>query len=285
MRLQRRVPARCSLCGNPAFVDPEDESAKRFIDMARARRSTSGSNPDSQGPPMFDLITPVASVPWYNIILILATAVVASGLIVFSTRRSVRSIGEATAKMLASIEGAHRATTAQNDAIVAVGRGEVAWKEGGYTMRLVRRIRAISGEDAKDEELAVLAQKLVELGINADDLEDKVAQSGETVTSVGMMVAIRDPGTARSVLDAAQAAGFSEDGLGREEITDEDAHGTAGQRAVEDAERNVGTLAAALGIPRASIQLVGADLETAQSSDGKVVKIARTRWRQVVTIA
>lgn len=229
---------------------------------------------------MLELIEPVVSIPWYNIVLILLTAVGSSALIIVSTQRSVRNIGLATAKMVASIEGAHQATQkSSDDFMVTLGRGEVLWSEGGYKMRLRRKLRNGDEELSSNQYLSKLALSLISAGVRSEDMIDVVAPLDEMTLSIGMDVSVRDPSTSGALIKAALSAGFTEDGSTREEITADDAHHDAGREAILDAERNVQTLVETLRIDRSSIDLIGADLETAADTSGKVVKIARARWR------
>lgn len=229
---------------------------------------------------MLELIEPVVSIPWYNIVLILLTAVGSSALIIVSTQRSVRNIGLATAKMVASIEGAHQATQKSSDEfMVTLGRGEVLWSEGGYKMRLRRKLRTGEEDLSSNQYLSKLALSLIEAGVRSDDMTDVVVQLDDMTLSVGMDVSVRDPSTSGSLIKAALSAGFTEDGNTREEITIDDAHVEAGREAIRDAERNIQTLVDTLRMDRTTIDLIGADLETAAAPSGKVIKIARARWR------
>jgi len=230
---------------------------------------------------MLELIDPVTSVPWQSIILILLTAAISSAVIIISTQRSVRSIGLSTAKMVASIEAAHQATQRSTEEfMVTLGRAEIPWRDGSYRMRLRRPFRPGREEVSSDQYLSRLAGGLISIGVSSDDMEDIVSQVTEEDTlSIGMDINVRDPNIVPHIIRTALGAGFTEDGSGREEITIDDAHNTAGRMAILDAQRNVETLADTLSIERQAIEMIGADLETLPSQDGKVIKLARARWR------
>ena len=92
---------------------------------------------------------------------------------------------------------------------------------------------------------------------------------------------VRDPKMETAVSKAALAAGFTEEtGAPREEITVDDAHALAGDRAVQDALDNTTALTSSLKIDREQMLMVGADLETVSlpGDDTRVVKVATTRW-------
>lgn len=236
-------------------------------------------------PPMIDtIIQPVSTVPWPHIVLIIMAAVLASAIIVISTRRSVRGIARETARMISAIEGARgysQPSFGPAKALVTTGRGEVIWQEGGFVSRFVKRFRPGSEDFIQMGAVAVgeLATQLAALGVDSSDLEEgDPVMATEEVAILTARVNVRNPAIAHKVVEAAIACGFMEEKGVREEITEDDAHQVAGDRAVNDAMRNLETLSNSMRIDRNKLMMVGGDLETLPA-EGRVVKIARTHWQ------
>lgn len=240
---------------------------------------------------MLDLIEPVTMFPWQIIALILGVAIFSSCLIIYSTYRSVKKLGAATSEMIASIN-ANQEAKAQllrgGCKLQTLGRGEVSWKQGGVTITFVRYIN--QGEN-KENLLSTLAMKLIAIGIDSSDITDVtnfptktgpllslVKDDMEFSYPIGSSVSIRNPEHILEVIKTALATGFREGSEGRMEITEDDVHDLAGKRAIEDAHGNVATLSQSIGVERENIALIGADLETVEVSNGKIIKLARAHW-------
>lgn len=224
--------------------------------------------------------------PWIGILLILLSAIVSVTLIFWATRRAIRELAQAAANGMLSRTAAPAAPTA----LTSIGRGDVIWISGGFTVSLVRRLVDVDAgtmQRKADEEISKLLSQLSSLNIDPRDINESapaMVGSGSAILLVSLN--IRDPKLETAVSKAALAAGFTEEaGAPREEITVEDAHALAGDRAVQDALDNTTALTASLKINRDQMSMIGADLETVSipGDDSRVVKVATTRWAHTPT--
>lgn len=239
----------------------------------------------------FNLLDPATQWPWIGIFLILISAVLSVSLILLVTRRAVRDMTNTTRQMMLEVDARVAATPAQPTALTSIGRGDVIWKSGGFTLGLVRRFANVMPDDlerAADEGISLLLSKLIGAGVDPRDIVESAPAMASTSIGIQMVsIHVRDPKLEGTITEAAFSAGYREEaGAARQEITIEDAHDTAGNRAVQDALENTTTLTASLRISREQMAMIGADIETVAipGDDTRVVKVATTRWTHAARV-
>lgn len=207
-----------------------------------------------------------------GIALILAATVLSVSLISHSAQRAIRGMAFAARTALsAAPAGGGKETTLRTS-----GRGDVPWHEGGFRMDVSHR--PTQGNTAEDS-FALLRRNLAEAKIDSRDIEE-IDSPAPGVSSV--RICVREPGRIKDIAKATLASGYTENRSGhREEITPQDAHDDASNRAIQDALDNAESLCVALGLSRKDLGMTAVELSTEALPilDGdRIVKVATASW-------
>lgn len=219
--------------------------------------------------------------PWNSIYLIVLAALLGVALILMITRRALRDMSKAAKQVMDELNATPNYAAPAQNWLTTVGHGAIAWKAGGFVLRLHRRLPPTSSEDelirSSDAAMLTLTGGLEGCGVDIRDVAEHSGWPADGLLEVS--VAVRNSDLLPKIAEAALAAGFTEDlASGREEITIEDAEQAAGQRAFDAAMSNATILSRSLSIPMADLQMVGADLDHVAAEAGVIARIARTRW-------